>query len=169
VRSSAVQFSGFLVGLLGISVSHERLLAQGTPPTAEAPAAPGARVFGSDAGLVLNFVEPDKAADFETIVGKLKDALQKSDNPERKQQAATWRVYRAVEPGANGAILYIFDVHPAVHGADYNVSTILAEGFPTTYRTCTNATRTRRIRAERREPDPGGGSRPEAAHDVSPM
>jgi len=122
---------GFTVGVLGIGASHAKLLAQGTAsPPAAAPAATTARVFGSDAGLVLNFVKPDKTADFEAVVGKLKDALQKSDKPERKQQAATWRVYRAVEPGANGAILYVFDIHPAVHGADYTVSTILAEGFP---------------------------------------
>ena len=121
---------GFVVGVLGIGVTHAKLLAQGAPAPAAAAAAPAARVFGSDAGLVLNFVKPDKTAEFEAIVGKLREALQKSDKPERKQQAATWRIYRAVEPGANGAILYVFDIHPAVHGADYTVSTILAEGFP---------------------------------------
>jgi len=89
------------------------------------------RVFGADAGLVLNFVKPDKAADFEAIVGKLREALNKSDKPERQQQAASWKVFRAVEPGANGSVLYIFDIDPAVKGADYTVSTILAEAFPT--------------------------------------
>jgi len=121
---------GFVVGILAIGVTHSKVLAQGAPPAGTAPAAPGSRVFASDAGLVLNFIKPDKASDFEVVVNKLKEALQKSNKPERKQQAATWRVYRAAEPGANGAILYIFDIDPAVHGADYTVSTILAEAFP---------------------------------------
>lgn len=118
---------GFVVGILAAGVTHVKVLAQSTPP---AQAAPAARVFASDAGLVLNFIKPDKAADFEAVVAKLKEALQKSDKPERKQQAAAWRVFRAAEPGANGAILYIFDIDPAVHGADYTVSMILAEAFP---------------------------------------
>src|ERR1051325_683997 len=53
---------------------------------AQAPAK--ARVFTADAGLILNFIKPDKAADFETVIAKLHEALRKSDKPERKQQAA---------------------------------------------------------------------------------
>jgi hypothetical protein len=37
---------------------------------------------------------------------------------------------RAVEPGANGSVLYVFMIDPAVKGADYTVSTILSEAFP---------------------------------------
>jgi hypothetical protein len=89
-----------------------------------------ARVFASDAGMVLNFIKPDKTVDFEAVVAKLHEALQKSDKPERKQQAASWKVFRASEPGANGSVLYVFTIDPAVKGADYTVSTILAEAFP---------------------------------------
>ena len=90
-----------------------------------------ARVFSSDAGLVLNFIKPDKTADFEAVVARLREALQKSASPERQQQAAAWRVFRAQEPGANGSVLYVFTMDPAVKGADYAVSAILAEAFPT--------------------------------------
>jgi len=96
----------------------------------EPQAAQPTRVFASDAGIVLNFIKPDKTADFEMIVSKLKEALAKSDKPERKQQAASWKVFRALEPGQNGTVLYVFDIDPAVKGADYTVSTILSEGFP---------------------------------------
>ena len=34
------------------------------------------------------FIKPDKTADFETVMAKLKEALTKSEKPERKQQAA---------------------------------------------------------------------------------
>ena len=87
-------------------------------------------MFASDAGMVLNFIKPEKTADFEAVIDKLRQALQKSDKPERKQQAATWKVFRAKEPGANGSVLYVFTIDPAVKGADYTVSTILAEAFP---------------------------------------
>ena len=98
---------------------------------APTPAPSVTRVFASDAGMVLNFIKPEKTADFEAVVARLHDALQKSDKPERKQQAASWKVFRANEPGANGSVLYVFTIDPPVKGADYTVSTILAEAFPT--------------------------------------
>ena len=103
-----------------------------TAAQAEAPHPPSnARVFASDAGMVLNFIKPEKTADFEAVIAKLRDALQQSDNPLRKQQAESWKVFRANEPGANASVLYVFTIDPAVKGADYTVSTILAEAFPT--------------------------------------
>jgi len=99
-------------------------------PAQQAQAAPAARVFASDAGMVLNFIKPDKTGDFEMVVAKLKEALQKSDKPERKQQAQSWKVFKSPEPAGNGQVLYVFIIDPAVKGADYTVSTILAEAFP---------------------------------------
>ncbi len=119
----AVATSGALVGLWGSSLVR----AYGTQQTSSAPAV---RTFAADAGMVLNFVKPDKTAEFEAVMAKLKEALQKSDRPERKQQAATWRLFRAEEAGANGTVLYVFWINPAVKDADYTVSTILAEEFP---------------------------------------
>jgi hypothetical protein len=103
--------------------------AQGQPAQ-QAQAAPAARVFGSDAGMVLNFIKGDKTADFEAVMAKLKEALQKSPKPERKQQAAGWKVFKAAEPGPGGSALYVFVIDPSVKGADYTVATILSEGLP---------------------------------------
>jgi len=107
--------------------------AQGQAPAGQAPAqaqaAPTKRVFASDAGMVLNFIKPDKTADFESVMAKLKEALQKSDKPERKQQAQTWKVFKSPDPAAGGNVLYVFVIDPAVKEADYTVSNILAEGF----------------------------------------
>ncbi|HVB37706.1 MAG TPA: hypothetical protein VND92_04180 [Vicinamibacterales bacterium] len=91
---------------------------------------PKGMVFGSDAGIVFNTIKPDKTADFEMIMGKLKEALQKSSNPDRKKQAAGWKVFKSVEPGPGGNVLYLFVVDPAVPGADYTVAKILNEAFP---------------------------------------
>jgi len=87
-------------------------------------------VFSGDAGMVLNFIKADKVADFEMVVAKLKEALGKSAKPERKQQAASWKIFKAAEPGAGGSVLYVFVVDPSVKGADYSVANILAESFP---------------------------------------
>jgi hypothetical protein len=99
------------------------------PPAEQATMAPGGRVFGANTGLVLNFIKPDKTADFEAVVAKLKEALDTSPNPVRKQQAASWRVYKSPDPAAGGAALYVFIIDPAVKGADYSVTSILAEVF----------------------------------------
>ena len=100
----------------------------GLLPVAQAPTT---RVFGSDAGMILNAIKDDKTEDFEAVVAKLKEAFQRSDKPERKQQAASWRVFKAVERGANNSAIYVFWFDPPVKGADYTVSRILAEAFPT--------------------------------------
>ena len=101
---------------------------QAAAPAAQA-APPTKRVFASDAGMVLNFIKPDKTADFEAVMVKLKEALQKSDKPERKAQAASWKVFKSPEP-AGMNVLYVFVIDPSVKDADYTVSNILAEAYP---------------------------------------
>jgi hypothetical protein len=93
-------------------------------------AAPVTRLFNADAGLILNFVKPDKTADFEATVVKLREALKASSKPERQQQAKSWKIFRAAEAGADGSVLYVFMIDPAVKDVDYTVASILAEAFP---------------------------------------
>jgi pyruvate/2-oxoglutarate dehydrogenase complex dihydrolipoamide acyltransferase (E2) component len=124
---------GVAAGMMAVSTVSAQTPAPQTPPAQpaqQAAAAPAARTFGSDAGMVLNFIKPDKTADFEAIIAKLKEALQKSEKPERKQQAASWKVFKSPDQAAGGNVLYVFVIDPAVKGADYTVSTILAEAFP---------------------------------------
>jgi hypothetical protein len=118
------------LGLVVGTLSAAPVFAQAAPAQA-AQAAPTARTFGNDAGMVLNFIKPDKTADFEAVVGKLKEALAKSEKPERKDQAKSWQVFKSPDPAAGGNVLYVFLINPAVKGADYTVSNILAEAFPT--------------------------------------
>ena len=105
------------------------------PPQAPAaapaqPAPPPTRVFTGEVGLMFNLVKPDKTADFEMIVNKLKEAMAKSDKPGRKEQAAGWRVLKQAEL-QGGNVLYVFLIDPVVKDADYTVAKILAEVFPT--------------------------------------
>jgi hypothetical protein len=132
--------AGFATGVLIVHMGYVQASAPAVAvdARAQAPAAaqPAAvRVFASDAGMVLNFIKPDRTEDFEAIVGKLRTALQTSGKTERRSQAASWKVFRATEPGANDSVLYVFAIDPAVKGADYTVSTILAEAFPTEVQT----------------------------------
>jgi hypothetical protein len=101
-----------------------------TQPAPAQPAQPAARVFGADAGVIFNQVKPDKTADFEAAMAKIKEALQKSQDPVRKQQAASWKVFKAQEPGPGGNVFYLFVIDPAVKGADYTVAKVLSEGLP---------------------------------------
>lgn len=107
--------------------------AQAAPPAAapaQAAPAPQVRVFTSDVGLMFNVIKPDKTADFEMIVGRLKEALAKSDDPVHKQMAAGWRVVKNIEPIQGGNYLYAFIIDPVVKDADYTVSKVLAKVFP---------------------------------------
>ena len=100
------------------------------PAVPIAPALVG-RIFGSDAGMIWNPIKPTRTLDFEMVMGRLKEALALSEDPVRKQQAAGWKVFKAVEVGPNNSVLYVFVMDPAVKGADYTVSKVLNEAFPT--------------------------------------
>jgi hypothetical protein len=120
-----------VLGILMSVVAAGSLQAQ-TPaePAAAAQAPPpNARLFTGDAGLFLVFIKPDQTAGFETVMGRVKEALLKSEKAERKQQAASWKVFKSADPaGANA--LYVMMVDPAVKGADYDIVNILTEAFP---------------------------------------
>lgn len=89
------------------------------------------REFATGAGMIIHYVNPSKTADFEAVMRRVKDALAKSENQVRQQQANGWTLYKAQEPGPNNAAMYLWVIDPAPSGADYTVATILNEAFPT--------------------------------------
>jgi hypothetical protein len=99
-------------------------------PAQQAQAVSNARMYPNDGAVTLNFIKPDKTADFEAALAKLKEALQKSNKPERQQQAAGWKIFKSPDPAGQN-VLYVFVINPSVKGADYQVSNIIAEGFGT--------------------------------------
>ena len=104
--------------------------AQTTPSAGQTALAPQARVFTGDVGILVNYVKSEKAADFEILIGKLKDALAKSERPDRRAQAAGWRVLKMTEPLPNGNVVYLFLLDPVAKDTDYSPSRILGEAFP---------------------------------------
>jgi hypothetical protein len=124
--------AGAIAGALSVTVFSQQPPAAGQlpAPAAQAQAAALPRVLAGDAGLVLNFIKPDKTKEFEAILEKLKAALTASGKPERKAQAKGWRVFKGAEPAAGGTALYVFIVDPPVKDADYSVTRVLAESLP---------------------------------------
>ena len=118
------------LGFLLVWFTSSPLSAQVTPPEQAAKVLSAPHLLTSDGGLVLNFIKPDRTADFEAVVAKLKEALKKSPKPERQKQAASWKVYKSPEAGPGGSMVYVFTMEPAVKGVDYTVSAILSEAFP---------------------------------------
>jgi hypothetical protein len=118
------------------------LWAQQQPPQPSAPATPAkgepappptassSRTFTTPAGMIINAVRPERAADFEKVVAYLQEALAASADTTVRAQAQGWRVLKASEPGPNSAVLYVFLFDPTVAGADYGLGRILAEAFP---------------------------------------
>ena len=89
------------------------------------------REFSADTGLLLYFVSPEGESAFEETMRRAAEALAASESEERRAQAEGWRVYRAEEPLADGVLLYLSWLDPAVPGADYWIPDILDEAFPT--------------------------------------
>jgi hypothetical protein len=102
-----------------------------TPILPPVPAAPVlTRTFTATTGLLFSAVRPERAFDFETVIGLLQDALKASTDPAVRAQAAGWRMYKATEPGPNATVLYVFVIDPAIAGADYGLGRILADAYP---------------------------------------
>ena len=74
-----------------------------------------------DGSLLINYVKPDKTADFEMVMGKVKEALAKSEKPERKAQAEGWKIFKTDLKGPENAITYFAIVDPVIKGNDYNM------------------------------------------------
>lgn len=92
--------------------------------------APSPYLFPGGAGLVLNFVKADKAADWEAMIGKIVDGLKASENPQRKAQASSWKIFKATEQPVKEAILYFWTLEGAPTDTEYSMVKILQELFP---------------------------------------
>lgn len=129
--SSSRQISTRLLWALATVVALTAAAPAAWAQEAQAQQAPAGLSFGTDAGIIFNLIKLDKTADFEGVMAKVKEALAKSDNPVRKQQAASWKLFKVQEPAPNGNVFYLFVMDPAVKEADYTLSKILYEAFPT--------------------------------------
>jgi hypothetical protein len=121
---------------LAVAVLASAVFAQTPPaqPATPAPAQPEKpkeprMSFSGESGIFLYTIKPDQTAVFEELVTKVKEGLGKSDKPERKQQLAGWKLYKASEPAAKDNTLYVFLADPAIKGAEYDLLMLLAEAL----------------------------------------
>ena len=128
--TGALRRIGIALMVTAIVVLAPAGLASAQQAPAQAAPVPQARVFTGDVGLMFNVIKPDKTADFEMVMGKLKEAFAKSEDPVHKQMAQSFRVIKNPEPIQGGNYLYAFLVDPPVKDADYTVSKVLAAAFP---------------------------------------
>lgn len=99
------------------------------PPVPLAPAGPADYTFPTGAGLVFYYVKTPRAADFEAILGRVKDALFQAQSPMLKQQALNWRIYKSAEPPTDSTV-FVFAFDPAITTATYDPLLLLAQVLP---------------------------------------
>jgi hypothetical protein len=85
--------------------------------------------FSSHAGVLFFHVRPERAADFEAVIGRIGSVLEQTQEPTRKQQAAAWRMFKSTEQ-ATDAVVYLFFFDPAVPAADYDPVKLIGEAAP---------------------------------------
>ena len=118
-----------LTAVLAVSVpSYAQEPAPAQPAAPAAPTAPVLALDG-DAATITVLIKPDKTADFEAVLAKLKEALAKSENAARKEQAASWHVFKTNQ-AVQGNVAYIMIINPVVKGQEYDISRLIAEVFP---------------------------------------
>ncbi len=102
------------------------------PGAAAQPAAPAdpPLTFDSDVVLWGFSIAPDKTADYEKVLEKLKTALKMIKRPEAAQQLAAWKIIKNSKPQTDGTILYVHVLNPVVKGADYSIMHLYYEAFP---------------------------------------
>ena len=75
LKYTAATIAGIGSGLLlSVAVDYATAFVHASADDGGAQAAAHARTFASDAGMILNFVKPDKTAEFENVMAKLKEA-----------------------------------------------------------------------------------------------
>ena len=89
----------------------------------------GFMALDGDAAVITILIKPDKTADFEAVLNKLKESLAKNEKPERKQQAAGWKIFKSSQM-AQGNAVYIFLINPVVKGQEYDITRLINEVFP---------------------------------------
>jgi hypothetical protein len=121
-------FRGLRVFVSGIALAGFTLAGASVASAQEAKKAP-VMALDSDAAVITILIKPDKTADFESVIAKYKEALEKSENPTRKQQLASMRFYKSPVV-AQGNAMYIIYVDNVVKGEEYDITLIVTEVFP---------------------------------------
>lgn len=125
-RAVGLLAASLLIGLGAVRGASASDVAQQAAPETAKPVL----VLEGPTAMITVLIKPDKTADFELVLDKLREALLKSENPVRQKQAAGWFVYKGGQP-IQGNTAYIMRIEPVVPGEEYDISRLIAEVFPT--------------------------------------
>jgi len=124
----------------GLTAQQAPSQTQTPPPPQQTPAPAAAAQPQAESGLTaksspamfLNIIKPDKVADFEAAMNKIKEALAKTDKPELKKLADGWQVLKVGETTAAGSpnVIYLWLINPAEVGAAYDPGKIIYDALP---------------------------------------
>jgi hypothetical protein len=118
-RLSGVVLAGAMLMLPAFSLT-------GHAQEAAAQPAPQKATFNTDTVIIVYAVNPGKDAEYEQVIAKLKEALNKSTDPMAKQQLAGWKVVKSpTSLTKDSSSSYIHIISPVVKGADYSISNIV--------------------------------------------
>jgi len=125
-------FKVFLSGAALVAMTFAGASTATAQDAAAAPAQPAEPRFtlNGEAAIVTMLIKQDRTADFEDVLTKLREALSKSENPQRQQQAAGWKVFKGNQAGPNNTAVYIFRIDPVIKGAEYDITMLISEVFP---------------------------------------
>ena len=121
-------FRGLQVFVSVVALAGFTLAGAAVASAQEAKPAPALTLDG-DAAVMTIMIKADKTADFESVIAKYKEALEKNDNAVRKQQLAGMKFYKGAST-AQG-VPFIVVVDPVVKGEEYDITRIITEVFPT--------------------------------------
>ena len=117
-------------GVAQLPVTPAPLALSPACPVPVPPATAPTRAFTAMTGLLMHQVAATRVADFDRLLGYVRDALAKTTNATLRQQAEGWKFYKSPELGPNGDVIYTFVLDPAVPCVDYALAPILAEAYP---------------------------------------
>jgi hypothetical protein len=118
---------GMRVMVLGVGLAVFTLVGA-TGASAQEPTKPVLTLEG-DAAMITVLIKPDKTADFEAVLTKLKEALAKSEKAERKQQLEGLRFYKSSQMMQGNALYYII-ADPVLKDQEYDITRLVMEVFP---------------------------------------
>lgn len=120
---------GFQVFVSGIALAGFTLAGAAVASAQEAAKPAPVMTLEGDVAQITILIKPDKTADFESVLAKYKEAMEKSENAARKQQLAGMKVFKMAQP-VQGNAAYIIMVDPVVKGEEYDITRIITEVFP---------------------------------------
>jgi hypothetical protein len=119
---------GLQVFVSGIALAGFTLIGASVASAQDAPAAP-VMALDADAAVITILIKPDKTADFESVLAKYKEALEKSDKAPRKQQLAGLKFFKS-PTAVQGNTVYVIVADNIVKGEEYDITRVITEVFP---------------------------------------